>query len=52
LHIHIQSLSENFRNLVSDVQPYANTTLVQNKRAVAVGALVGLHFENLFVCRL
>jgi len=29
LHIHIQSSSENFRNLVSDMQPHPNTALAQ-----------------------
>ena len=29
LNIHIQSLSENFRNLLSDIHPYPNATLVK-----------------------
>jgi len=29
LNIHIQSLSENFWNLVSDIHPYTNATLVK-----------------------
>jgi len=36
LHIHIQSLSENLRNLLSDIHPYTNMTLAQYKNTLSL----------------
>jgi len=54
LHIQIQSFSENFRNLVSDIQPYPIATLAKyatNSQWLYVHQWT-LIFENLFIRRL
>jgi len=54
LHIHKQSLSENFLNLVSDIHPYPIATLAKyaaNRQWLQVHQWTFI-FENLFIRRL